>query len=216
MLPTTFVITLPFATPSRTERCRSHLESMQVRYKLFRGFDGKQLKVTTTQPMEVGDVGAASHGLSLSWYALVKFGLMMDLPEMLVFEDDVVLCDGFHEKFRQFRAELPADYLFGYLGYTNPLPDEFEGHLASGAFKQVSPNLVRGQPLGTHAVLLSREAMELIDAAAVLWTNIDCFFFWKIMIANPVRTYIAHPHQLARQLSADGVIPTMLKHGGDE
>jgi GR25 family glycosyltransferase involved in LPS biosynthesis len=208
-LPPTYVISLTRST-DRRERVKAHLDAAGVPFKFFNGFDGAQIGIKSAyaymrdHPPEYWwthppfYVGPGIDGLMVTYLALMKMGLMMDLREFLILEDDVVLCDDFVEKYHKARATLPDDYGTWHLGWDT---DARKGAM-------VSPYLSFGRPLQTHAVLYSRRAMSIVDRRGIMGRPWDVFLFDEVFPDFP--SLISWPVQLATQLSATGQCPSTL------
>ncbi len=214
MLPPMIVLNMD-RSKDRCSRVVSHLIGCGMPFKIFSAFDGKALGLKSENPYlrdhndwapPYGDgerpaffAGAGIHGLMITYLAVVKMALFMGWEELIILEDDVVLCEGFKEKFAQFHSELPEDWLYAHLGSAERYCNNM---------LQISPSVAIGFACCTEAMLYRRSALELINARAKLYAPYDVFLLDDIAAGR--RMPIAHPFKLARQLSADGEIETTL------
>lgn len=209
-LPPAFVISLR-RTPERTARVTAHLRDRGVPFRLFSAFDGKQLAIDCKHaylddwPAAHWEenppwfVGSGIYALVMSSLACIKFAIMEGYDEVLIMEDDVVLCEDFVERYRAVRANMPAGWGTIHLGW---------GNVDVGRVRPLNDLVAIGYPLQTECVVYSRKAMEIIDARAQLRAPWDVFLYRKIFPEVP--SLIAWPEPLAYQLSARGEIPTTL------
>lgn len=209
-LPPTFLISLRRST-DRTGPCLERLAKHGVKPKLFWGFDGKQLAIDCKHaflddhPPAYWEenppffVGSGIYALAMGHFAIIKYALMEGYDEVLILEDDVVLCDDFMARYAAVRAKMPAGWGTMHLGW---------GNVDVGQVRALNDLVAIGLPLQTECVLYSRKAMELIDTKAQLRAAYDVFLYRRIFPEVP--SLIAWPEKLARQLSAEGMIASTL------
>lgn len=187
--------------PEREGTLRAHLQLRAVAVKFFPAFKGNQLGVATShvlpwpyyKPPKVFETSSRL-ALCLGWFALIKVGLAEGYEEMLVFEDDVRLCEHFHERYARLRERLPPDFGFFFLGH-NAIKEEMKP--VAGA-----DGIAEGVAHCTHAVLVSRAAMQLIDEKSKLYVGMDIFLINDVFPRTKV--YYAYPDKLAWQASELG------------
>lgn len=110
---------------------------------------------------EPHSVNAGYVGLAIGYWTLWQHLLLIDRPgPFLVFEDDVILSEGFREKFSSFYERLPGDWKIVLVGSL------WEGK--NGAPPRVVENIHEigdGNMWGTHAVLYRKSAMRFLMEA---------------------------------------------------
>src|SRR5689334_24866589 len=77
----------------------------------FAAVDGEALKIPANWP---GTPGA--YGCLLSHLEIVREARRLELPSILIFEDDVVFDDQFEQKFSEYVRQLPADWDMLFFG----------------------------------------------------------------------------------------------------
>lgn len=168
-----WVITLR-ETPERTQRCVEHLSQNGVTPRLFWGINAAKWGLHTEHPYEVDAPGSGyvmpqKHiGLHLSHYMLWR--VLEHIPESMhiVFEDDVLLRDGWQEQMNKALADAPDDWDMLFIGSCN----------CAGLNKeQVGRNIFRlsfGGPMCTHAYIVRPKALQrIIESQEKSWAPID-------------------------------------------
>ncbi len=216
-----FVISMVERTPERTKRAREHLDSHKLNYHIYPAFDGRKIGIANPDNPWLRDhgedfwrppygngtnepffVGPGILALATTWVSICKAAMALNIPEILVLEDDVVLTDGFKDKFELFYSELPKPYGLAYLGRCCD-----QGHIK----QQRTPHVCYTKTLCTHAVLVDQLAMKKIDQKFKLHAPIDIFFQLEIFDDCPHGGLVptAEP-ELATQLTLVGGMPTSL------
>ena len=215
-LPRIIVISLD-RSEDRRKVLIPHLCNQDLEFSIFPAIDGAAVGLRAANPY-LRDHGGPSaqywkenppffcgpgvNGLMMTYIALAKCCLMLDLPEVIILEDDVVLCPNFRVEFMKFRQELALQnpfFLYAHLGSA-------ERYCSS--MLQTSERVAIGNACCTEAMLYSRKGLQLISERGILWGPFDAFLIDHI--AGGQRVPIAHPFKLARQRSADGEIGTTL------
>jgi GR25 family glycosyltransferase involved in LPS biosynthesis len=201
-----FILTLR-EYPERTASILNMLKSQGINHaKLMYGFNGKTMGLAPArQYMRDHLSNPARHqpiyvspgvvGCAVSWFAIVKTMLIMDVPEAIVLEDDAELCPNFREEFEKTYNALPADWGIFYIGYDGRARERYN----------VNDRLCRFEPpvLCTHAVMLRRHVMQMIDASADIQKvdgPVDVTFYDHLLPHVP--WYCAEP-KLVGQLSGN-------------
>ncbi len=207
----TFVISLN-RSKDRREHIINEMAKHGVAFNFFDAFDGKKIEVSSTHPYLYDHdqefwnnnpqffVGQGVNALSLSHQALIKMMRTLQLPEILVFEDDAILVDGFKDKLDKLHAALPANYNFCFLQHC--CADTVH------CYKEEA-GLWRGYPLCTGAMLYSLSCCDLIEEKAILGEPWDCLIHRHMRPADGDGFFMANP-QLADQLSLHGKMETTL------
>jgi hypothetical protein len=137
-------------------------------------------------------------GCTLSHLALLKHIIAAEIPETLIFENDVELPADFHERFKTFYSNLPADWDMAYLGWSfgDPTHDEqLKRPVAPGVA------LIPTGSMQTHAYMVTLRAAKFLDAhCQQVWRPIDVSYMKEG--ENYLRMYFADP-RFAFQLTAD-------------
>jgi GR25 family glycosyltransferase involved in LPS biosynthesis len=178
IFPKTFCITLK-NYPKRTNYATNHFKEHDLDVEMFEGIDGKGFGLQTRIPYTDDNpdwncdhgspyfISQGHVGCILSHYMLWRILEYLPYGEYLIFEDDVVLCEGFKEKFIDIKSKLPEDWQYCFIG--NCCLDRTDSlQVADGIIQTVSP------PLCTHAYLIKKTALPtLIKTNSVAWVNID-------------------------------------------
>lgn len=173
-VPRTFCITLR-ETPKRKEEAIKYFEQVGLKVEMFDGIHGQSFGLKTTIPNYTVLPGReyfitpGAVGNILSHLMLWKVLLTQPEDEFLIVEDDVVLGDGFAEKFTKIKSELPADWEMAYVGWNAPT-----GEHASESPTHVSENVVITKPSDLHAYLVKKSALKVLIATNQLaWNTLD-------------------------------------------
>lgn len=107
--------------PERWDRVQARFAAADVgAVERFPAVDGHAAGVPASWPYSVG-----AYGCLQSHLAVVREARARERESILILEDDVVLADGFHEKFQERVCRLPPDWdmlYFGCLHYEPPEP----------------------------------------------------------------------------------------------
>lgn len=113
-LPPTYVITLR-EFPHRRKATQTHFDESGIRVKWVYGINGSAAGIRSAFPHDYKDDGSAIFihpkvlAVCLSQVFVLQMALLEGHDEFFVMEDDVVLCDGFKEKWLALRKSLPQD-----------------------------------------------------------------------------------------------------------
>lgn len=124
----------------------------------WRGIHGRSwgLESSIVSAPDGGRLAPGKIGIKLSLHNLFQHLYYNETEEALIFEDDVVLCENFNERFAALYAALPADWDFCYVGWNwrepeRPWPIPGNTLLGQGFF-----------PWGTFCILVRKSALPLI------------------------------------------------------
>ncbi len=153
-LPPMFCITCR-QTPERTAAATAHFRERGLCVHFFPGIHGKTFGLRTVLNAAPGyRMPAGAVGLLLSHYMLWQTLAYLPFGEVLILEDDALFVPDFAARFREARAELPADWQFVFVGSMGT-----EGKTAHQASHHVSQIYF---PVGTHAYLVKRSVLPFL------------------------------------------------------
>lgn len=100
--------------PRRFQEAKAHLTSNGISPIWYAGFNGRLIGVRTANPHDTDFKNGAESlmhpiqvALGLTHMAVLSMAVAMGFDEFIVFEDDVVLTDGFESKWDAIRATIP-------------------------------------------------------------------------------------------------------------
>lgn len=203
--PKMFCLTLK-ETPARRQYAENHFKQHGLDVTFFEGIHAKNFGLTTVIPYmddqpnwKPGDgppyyITDGQVGCILSHYMLWKTLSYLPYEEILIFEDDVILCDNFKEKLIDYKSRLPNDWQFVFVGFC--CFDEItKMEYANNIFKANWP------PLCTHAYLIKKESIPiLIETNSLAWTHIDIQIQKRTLMPEKLKHYVFYP-SLAEQIS---------------
>lgn len=161
-------------TPKRKEYALQHFKENKLDVEFFEGINGEKFGLRTSIPFteyEGGEelfIKQGRIGCLLSHYMLWKTLLYLPYEEIIIFEDDVVLEENFIEKFHEYKAQLPTDWDYVFLGHCCLPPEEYN--------IKISNNIISGSisPLCTHAYMIKKSSLEtLLDTNHKAWMAVD-------------------------------------------
>lgn len=112
-----FLLSLPIERPERTKKALKHLAEMEMdNVQVIQGLDANFSGLVTTHPYEVDNpgsgfnMGAKPVGIFLAHYMAWTVAKSMDIPEVLIMEDDVQLHQDWKERMRFNLEHAPKDW----------------------------------------------------------------------------------------------------------
>jgi GR25 family glycosyltransferase involved in LPS biosynthesis len=208
-LPKMFCLTLK-ETPARRQYAENHFKQHGLDVTFFEGIHAKNFGLHTVIPYmddelhrnpnwKPGDsppyyITQGNVGCILSHYMLWKTLSYLSDNEYLIFEDDVVLCEGFKDKLLDYKSRLPSDWQHAFVGYCC---------LDAATKVEHAKNIVTAYwpPMCTHAYMVKKESLPvLIETNSVAWTNIDIQIQKRTLMTNKLKHYVFDP-PLAEQIS---------------
>lgn len=179
ILPKMFCLTLK-DTPKRREYAEQHFKNHNIDVEMFYGINGKKFGLNThipymdDQPNWIPDNGSvhfisSGHiGCIMSHYILWKVLTYLPYEEIIIFEDDVILCDNFKEKLIEYKSGLPDDWQYVFIGHCCLPSNEYIIKISENIVTTVHP------PMCTHAYMIKKSSlMTLIETNSLAWSHID-------------------------------------------
>jgi len=140
-------------------------------YYIMSALDGSKINHTFSIKITKGyslnrQQRPAEFSCGVSHIMAINYAKMMKWKEVLILEDDVVLCDDFLERYEILKKELPFDWELAYLGVLKFLPI---------ATNKVSSHLYRSNfTVGGHSYLVRNIAYtKIINYLSSFCTIID-------------------------------------------
>lgn len=201
-LPKIFCITLKDYI-NRKSYAEEHFKKHKLDVTFHEGINGKNFGLKTVIPYmddiffknpnwKPGDspmcfISQGQLGCLLSHYMLWNILNYLSYDEYIIFEDDVILCENFIEKFLDYKSRLPKDWQYVFLG---------RSCLDNLTIKQHDQNVITTKfpPLGTFAYMIKKEIIPLlIETNNVAWTAIDIQIQKRSLMAKNIKYYIFEP-----------------------
>ena len=175
----TFCLTLK-DTVERKKYAQEHFLENGLDVQFFEGINGKKFGLETKipymddRPNWIPDDGpmyfisSGNIGCILSHLMLWKTLSYLPYEEILIFEDDVVLCDNFKQKFLDYKNQLPEDWQYVFVGHCCLPSEEYQIKISENIITTTHP------PMCTHAYMIKKSAIPiLIETNSLAWSNID-------------------------------------------
>jgi len=175
----TYVINLR-SRKDRLEQCNLEFIKHNIDYNVF---SAKQYK---------GDIPAGkiklpgNVGCVLSHVEIIKEASLLGLNNILIFEDDVVFCEDFNNKFNSIINELPADWDMFYLGGNTIEPDKNLKKVTSNIFKTTGTKT-------THAYAIKNTIFKKVIKGQLEF-NYPVDGFYRNIIQPAHNCYIVNPN----------------------
>lgn len=139
--------------PDRFAEAKKQLDREGIPFVRVPAVDGK-----AHQLPKGWTAGHGAYGCSLSHRGILRDCIARGVPEVMIFEDDVILAPGFGEKLKEFLATVPVHWDALFLGGQHETPPV-----------EVSPGVVKCLRVGrTHAYILRAAYMPVL---LKLWDN---------------------------------------------
>ena len=172
-LPKIFCLTLK-DTPKRREYAEQHFKQHGLDVEFFNGIDGNKFGLVTTIPYRDDGPGPdyfikqGRIGCLLSHYMLWQTIWHSPYEEVLILEDDAILCENFQEKFLEFKKQLPDDWQYVFVGHCCLPPDEYQIKVTDNIITTTHP------PMCTHAYMIKKSSIPvLLDTNHQAWAAVD-------------------------------------------
>lgn len=175
----------------RAQRTVKEFSPYGITPTMFRGINAIEWGIMTCKEMHHNGgipyfINPSVCGCTISHWMLWNHLLISKIPEAMIVEDDVQLCDNFLEKFLAGYAELPQDWTYALVG-----------HCCAGGkpATQVTARIwdIRW-PMCNHCYLVKGSGIEaLMDGTAELRAPIDIALNEKVFMQNLGRAYTFMP-----------------------
>ena len=197
-IPQAFVIA-PKEFPERRKITEEHLRSFGIQPVMFSGLYGKDVKLSSGRSVNQNIYTRLTEGrlvLALNHWFLWNHIVMAEIPEAIIFEDDVVLPLDFPEFFDNSMSLTPDDWEMVYLAITYPerildsriLAAKVEGHV----WRHIGARTWDGMVDGTHAYMMTLEgARKALGTRFILDEPIDRWLSAHVL--SLLKTYIWYP-----------------------
>jgi len=205
-LPRIFCLTLK-DTPVRRQYAENHFKQHGLDVTFFEGINAKKFGLTTIIPYmddqpnwKPGDgppyyITQGHVGCILSHHMLWKTLSYLPDEEFLILEDDVQLCEGFKDKFLDYKSRLPEDWQYVFVGHCCCPSEDWRCKQAENIYTTSHP------PLCTHAYMIKKSSTQtLIDTNSVAWSHIDIQIQKRTLWDHKLKYYVCIP-PLAEQIS---------------
>lgn len=203
-LPKVFCLTLK-ETPLRRQYAEQHFESHKLNVEFFEGIHGENFGLKTTIPYKDDNpfgedyfITSGHIGCIISHLMLWKTLQYLPYDEILILEDDIILCDNFKEKFIKYKSELPEDWQYVFVGNCCLPPEEYQIKITENIISTYIP------PMCTHAYMIKKSSLPiLIETNSLAWSHVDIQIQKRSL--KKLKHYVFNP-VLATQksLSEDG------------
>jgi glycosyl transferase family 25 len=203
-IPQVFVIA-PKEFPERRKATEEHLKSFGIEPIMFSGLYGKDVRLSSGRSSVNNIYTQLTEGrivLALNHWFLWNHIVMAQIPEAIVFEDDVLLPSDFVEFFKRSVSLTPGDWEMVYLAITYP-ERILDGRIAA---TKVSGHVWRhrgartwdGMVDGTHAYMMTLEgARKAISRRFILDEPIDRWLSAHVLLL--LKTYIWYPSPIKQR-----------------
>jgi GR25 family glycosyltransferase involved in LPS biosynthesis len=174
ILPKIFCLTLK-DTPKRREYAEQHFKQHGLEVEFFNGINGKKFGLKTIIPYKDdnpdGDdyfISSGHIGCILSHYMLWQTLMYLPYEEILILEDDVVLCENFITEFSKYKVQLPDDWQYTFVGHCCLPPEYYQLKINDSIITTTHP------PMCTHAYMIKKSSIPiLLDTNHRAWSHID-------------------------------------------
>jgi len=198
-LPKIFCLTLK-DTPKRREYAENHFKQHDLDVEFFEGINGSKFGLKTKIPYNDDDPNGPDYfikegriGCLLSHFMLWKTIWHNNYDEILILEDDVVLCENFKEKLIELKNKLPDDWQYVFVGNCCLVPPEYQTSVRDGIIIPSHP------PMCTHAYMIKKSSIPvLIETNSQAWSAVDIQIQKRTL--KILKYYVCEP-PLAKQLS---------------
>jgi len=134
----------------RWEFVSDEFKKINCTVERFEAYDGSSLDYRSN--MTPGEAGCY-----FSHMNILEHMIYNNISKAIVFEDDVVFCDQFNEKFNEFYKQLPDNHTLVYIG------GNYTGEVLKIELEQISPNVLKGIGiLALHAYMLDLDTAKKI------------------------------------------------------
>lgn len=173
-MPKIFCLTLK-DTPKRRVYAEKHFKENNLDVELFEGINGVKFGLKTIIPFKDDNpngpdwfITSGRIGCLLSHYMLWQTLWYLPYEEFIIFEDDVVLCENFQERFLQMKLQLPNDWQYVFIGHCCLPPEEYQIKISENVITNIHA------PMCTHAYMIKKSSIPiLLETNHQAWAAVD-------------------------------------------
>lgn len=130
----------------RWERCQKIFQINNLNVERFSAVDGSKLDLNGSKLLP-GEIGVIRSNLGV-----IKMAKENKYKSILIFEDDVELCDDFNDLFESYIKQVPNDWSFIYLG---------GNHV--GSYSHITNNVAKiNYSFAIHAIIINENVYDHI------------------------------------------------------
>lgn len=160
--------------PDRLARSTEQLTKAGVPFQRFPAIDGN--KYNGISALKRGVIGC-----SLSHYLIIKMAKMLAWDSVMIFEDDIELCDEFFQKLQACTAQLPEDWGMLYLGGSHRQKPEPVAEFLSKVIETYT----------THAYIIRNSVFDIVlNEIEKQETAVDVIF---ASLQSSIDAYVTNP-----------------------
>lgn len=160
----------------RWERCENIFKLNNIEVERFSAIDGSKLDLKNKKLLP-GEVGIIRSNLEI-----VKKAKENNYKNVLIFEDDVELCEDFNNHFENFIKQIPNDWSFIYFG---------GNHV--GGYLPVTENVARiVYSFAIHAIIINQNIYDQI--IEILTKEVDQVDVTYAKLQRIFPSYVFRPH----------------------
>jgi GR25 family glycosyltransferase involved in LPS biosynthesis len=198
-LPKIFCLTLK-DTPKRREYAEQHFKENGLDVEFFEGINGTTFGLRTTIPYKDDNtegydyfISSGHIGCILSHLMLWKTLQYLPYEEIIILEDDVILCNNFINKLNVYKSQLPNDWQYVFVGHCCLPPENYHIKVTENIITTTHP------PMCTHAYMIKKSSLPLLlDTNHSAWAHIDIQIQKRSL--KQLKHYVLMP-PLAEQMS---------------
>ncbi|MEI7942675.1 MAG: glycosyltransferase family 25 protein [Candidatus Riflemargulisbacteria bacterium] len=203
-IPKVFVIALK-ELAERRNAAKTHLEALGLKPTLFSGLYGRDVGLISSRSQNDNIYRRLTPNglcLSLNHWFLWQHIVMAEIPQAIIFEDDILLPDNFKEFFDESMANTPTDWDMVYMSIL--FPDRIDDgriravKVAGNVWRHIEANTWDGACDGLHAYMVTLEgAKKMIDVPLTLDEPMDRWMSFHIL--PYLKTFIWYPSPIVQR-----------------
>jgi len=166
----------------RWEHVTNEFKKINCTVERFNAIDGRVIPQPQGVKINPGEVGAY-----LSHMTLLKHIINNNIKTALIFEDDVIFCDNFNEKFDLFYKQLPENKTLVYVSgnYSNQNPNVTITQITENIYSTIGTLALHAYFLDLETaktiynLLMVRYPKEPVDDAFICYHKLDPTYVFK-------------------------------------
>lgn len=161
----------------RWENCKKQFDQYNINVEKFEAVNGKEVAPEGINGLLPGEIGVIR-----SNYNVIKDAKEKKYKNVLIFEDDVELCEDFNDKFTEFIKQVPNDWSFLYLG---------GNHV--GGYQHVTENVAKiRHSFAIHAFVVNENVYDhILELLPQEKEQVDVTY---AKLQNIFPSYVFRPH----------------------